>query len=272
MSHDYDPGYGNEPFKTLCREHPDETVYPRADFRVEWGPIFHRGRLDGSARVLVIGQDPAAHETIIRRILVGAAGQRVQGFLAKLGVRRSYVMVNVFLYSVFGQQGGERHKNDAGIIAYRNRWLDALLIGQKIEAVVAFGELAGGAWKKWKATPKGQDFEVAAVKIPHPTYPESAFSNNEEKRKAATKAMLSKWNGALNTLKTAITHPDEPTGLVPYGDDFQPNDLQGIPEFDVPPGVPPWMRGQESWATRTGSTTKEKRATITVTVPATFLP
>lgn len=60
MSHDYDPGYGNEPFKTLCREHPDETVYPRADFRVEWGPIFHRGQLDGSARVLVIGQDPAA--------------------------------------------------------------------------------------------------------------------------------------------------------------------------------------------------------------------
>src|SRR5262245_65405252 len=121
--------------------------------------------------------------------------------------------VNVFQSSVYGQQGGERHKNDPGIIAYRNRWLDALLIGHEIEAVVAFGELAGGAWKKWKATPKGQSFEVAAVKVPHPTYPESAFSNNEEKRKAATKAMLIKWNAALNTLRTAITHPDEPTSL-----------------------------------------------------------
>jgi uracil-DNA glycosylase len=179
--------------------------------------------------VLIIGQDPAAHETIIRRILVGVAGQRVQGFLAKLGVRRSYVMVNAFLYSVLGQQGGEKHKNDPGIASYRNRWLDALLIGQEIEAVVAFGELAGGAWRKWKATPKGQSFEVAAVKIPHPTYPESAFNNNEEKRKAATQAMLIKWNAALNTLRTAISHPDEPTSLVPYGDDFKPSDLQDIP-------------------------------------------
>ncbi len=31
-------------------------------FRVEWGPIFLRGRLDGPARVLVIGRDPAQHE------------------------------------------------------------------------------------------------------------------------------------------------------------------------------------------------------------------
>jgi hypothetical protein len=31
-------------------------------FRLEWGPIYYRGRLDGSARVLVIGQDPAADE------------------------------------------------------------------------------------------------------------------------------------------------------------------------------------------------------------------
>lgn len=272
MSHDYDPGYANEPFKTLCRDHPDETVYPQADFRIEWGPIFHRGRLDGSARVLIIGQDPAAHETIIRRILVGVAGQRVQGFLAKLGVRRSYVMVNAFLYSVFGQQGGEKHKNDSGIINYRNRWLDALLIGQQIEAVVAFGELAGGAWTKWKATPTGKGFAVASAKIPHPTFPESASNNNEEKRKALTKALLVKWNAALNTLRTAISHPDEPTSLVPYGDDFKPGDLQDIPEFDVPPGVPLWMRGQENWASRTGSNAKQKRATITVTVPANFVP
>jgi uncharacterized protein (DUF427 family) len=39
---------------------------------VEWGPVFHRGRLDGTARVLVIGQDPAAHEAVARRIPVTA--------------------------------------------------------------------------------------------------------------------------------------------------------------------------------------------------------
>src|SRR5690242_13409013 len=88
MSIDFDPGYGDQPFKTLVQNYPGEDVYPPGDFRTEWGPIFHRGRLDGSARVLMIGQDPAQHETIVRRILVGEAGQRAQGFLAKLGGKR----------------------------------------------------------------------------------------------------------------------------------------------------------------------------------------
>jgi hypothetical protein len=35
-------------------------MYPPSQFRVEWGPIFHRGRLDGSVRVFVIGQEPGA--------------------------------------------------------------------------------------------------------------------------------------------------------------------------------------------------------------------
>ena len=105
MTIDFDPGYGKNPWAKLVREYPDETVYPLKDFRVEWGPIFHRGRLDGTARVLIVGQDPAAHEAVCRRILVGEAGQRAQGFLAKLGITTSYVMVNTYLYSVYGQSG-----------------------------------------------------------------------------------------------------------------------------------------------------------------------
>ena len=60
MTHAFDPGYGNEPFRTLCADYPGADVYPPARFRVEWGPIFHRGRLDGSARVVVIGQEESA--------------------------------------------------------------------------------------------------------------------------------------------------------------------------------------------------------------------
>src|SRR5438309_9023005 len=124
MQHPFDPGYFKEPFRTLVRGYPEADVYPSDQFRVEWGPIFHRGRLDGSARVLVIGQDPAQHEAIVRRILVGEAGQRAQGFLAKLGITKSYVMINTFLFSVFGQGGGNAHKADAKIAAYRHKWLD----------------------------------------------------------------------------------------------------------------------------------------------------
>src|SRR5215813_9466246 len=138
MSHTFDSGYFAEPFRTLCMNYPESDVYVPDRFRVEWGPIFHRGRLDGSARVLVIGQDPAQHETIVRRILVGEAGRRLQGFLAKLGITTSYVLVNTFLYSVYGSVKAKT-KEDPRLIAYRNRWLDALLIGQQVEAVVSLG-------------------------------------------------------------------------------------------------------------------------------------
>ncbi|MEU9631544.1 hypothetical protein AB0D89_32745 [Streptomyces luteogriseus] len=38
-----------------------------------------------------------------RRILVGTAGRRFQGFLAKLGIDTSYVLINTYLCSVYGQ-------------------------------------------------------------------------------------------------------------------------------------------------------------------------
>ena len=150
----FDAGY-RRPYSTLVAAAPGEEVYPPDSFRTEWGPIFHRGRLDGSARVLVIGQDPATHETICRRILVGEAGQRAQGLLAKLGMTRSYVLINAFLYSVFGQRGGTRHIDDPGITAYRNRWLDTIARRNDLQAVVTFGRFADRAYETWKATPAG---------------------------------------------------------------------------------------------------------------------
>ena len=103
--HPFDAGPVRRPFGSLAANYPGPEAYPPADFRIEWGPVFHRGRLDGSAVVLVVGQDPGQHECVARRILVGEAGQRVQGFLRKLGIDRSYVMINAFLYSVYGQAG-----------------------------------------------------------------------------------------------------------------------------------------------------------------------
>jgi len=88
----------------------------------------------------------------VRRILVGEAGHRIQGFLAKLGIDRSYVMVNTYLYSVFGQGGGEKHRNDKKIAAYRNQWFKAILSTGKIDAVVALGSLASSAWEDWSTS------------------------------------------------------------------------------------------------------------------------
>ena len=165
----FDPGYDRAPFQDLVDQAPDSTIYPFKSFRFEWGPIFHRGRLDGSARVLCIGQDPAQHESIARRILTGTAGHRVQGFLAKLGFDRSYVLVNTFLYSVYGQQGGNQHIKDPGITAYRNKWLAAIVGTGTIEAVVAFGTLADTAWTKFLADPAGAtagEYPISACATP----------------------------------------------------------------------------------------------------------
>lgn len=266
MPHDFDPGYGKEPFKTLCRDY-DETLFPAADFRVEWGPVFHRGRLDGTARALAIGQDPAEHETILRRTLVGTAGRRIQGFLTKLGLTKRYVIINTFLCSVYGQHGGERHRNDPLIAAYRNRWLDALLVGTNIEAVVALGSLADSAWQAWKATPAGAARAVAYAKITHPTQPESAGGTAAAKA-LATKKLLQNWNAALAVLHPAITQRDVNTALVNYGPTWTAGDLAPIPEADLPPGIPAWMRGDKKWAKREGDTPVKKRRTIVVTIPA----
>ncbi len=267
MAHEFDPGYGAEPFATLCREYPGPETYPPADFRVEWGPVFHRGRLDGSARVLVLGQDPSVHEAVTRRILIGIAGQRAQGFLAKLGLTASYVMVNTFLYGVYGQRGGEKRVADPGIAAYRNRWLDALLVGTGVEAVVAFGHLADAAFIGWRATPAGQGYAGAYESIPHPTYPESSAHGDPAKAAAATRRMLREWNEALARLSTRVAHADVARPLVPYGDAFAPDDTPPIPAADLPAGLPTWMGALPGWADRVGSTPDEKRATIVVTAP-----
>lgn len=255
------PGYAHEPFRSLVESYPGTAIYPADAFRVEWGPIFHRGRLDGTARILVLGQDPAQHETIARRILMGNAGRRAQGFLNKLGMDSSYVMINAFLYCVYGK-GGAQHIGDADIAAYRNRWIRAILDAGQIKAVVAFGALADRAWKMWLASPDAAGRPgVAYRKLPHPTSPEAGGGDVA----AATKAMLQSYNAGLAALAPAVTPADTPGPLVPYGDAFTPDDLPGIPQRDLPAGSPPWMGAQTDWAARDGASAIEKRFNIRVT-------
>ena len=266
MPSPFDPGYFEEPFRSLVRDFPEEDVYPRDQFRVEWGPIFHRGRLDGSARVLVIGQDPAQHETIVRRVLVGEAGRRLQGFLAKLGVDTSYAIVNTFLYSVYGTVKAATRR-DPRLAAYRNRWLDALLIGRRVEGVLALGEAADEAWRTWKATPAGAAVDFAYAPVTHPTQPESSSGGNRTKLAEATKKMLKNWNVALQTLAPAIQHPDTARPLVLYGETWAPDDRLPVPQADLPAGLPAWMHEQDGWAKRVGANLLAKRRNITITVP-----
>jgi uracil-DNA glycosylase len=263
------PGYP-PPYDALVASYPGAAIYPAPAFRVEWGPIFHRGRLDGTAKLLVLGQDPAVAETVTRRILVGVAGQRTQGLLARLGLTRSYVMVNTFLYSVFGQGSGNAHIKDDAIATYRNSWLDTIVSHNDIAAIITLGTLATTAYRRWLAS--GAEFAGHHAAVLHPTYPESASAAGQVTLADATKRLLADWNEALPALIAAITHPDETAPGTPYGTTFTDADMPPIPPDDLPTGIPAWMRSARDWASRNGPDADTKRATITVEVPPAARP
>jgi len=268
-AHPFCPGYDRPPYRALVEGYPGAEAYPPAAFRTEWGPIFHRGRLDGTARILVIGQDPATHEDVARRILVGEAGQRIQGFLDKLGITTSYVFVNTFLYSVYGQSGGTKHVADPLIATARHAWLDALAADNTFEAVVTLGTLADKAYLAWQKLPGTHAATWRYVTVLHPTYPDSASASGSITFADAMKRLCESWNHGLDVLTAApggLT-PDVPRALVHYGDAITPAEHGVIPEGDLPPGLPSWMRGALSWANRAGTTQDTKRANLTVTIP-----
>lgn len=207
-------------------------------FRLEWGPHYYRGRLDGSAKVLIIGQDPAADENVARRILVGDAGQRVQGLLAKLGLTRSYVMVNTSLYCIFGQFDAElKAFTDLPQVAqWRNQLLTALA-GPNIQAILAMGQAAQHVVDTW---PGAAAFTAAGriFKMLHPTArPEPSVKKD--------------WSTHLAAIGAKVTaDADGHRDLSPYpAGSFSKQDLANVPLRDFGFGAPAWM-GTGNMATR----------------------
>jgi uracil-DNA glycosylase len=248
-------------FRELCEDYPDDTVYRGADgFRSLWGPIFYRGRANGTARLLVIGQDPAQTEAFTRRILCGRAGRRAQGFVEKLGLTEHYLMINTFAYGIYNQAMALPHLHDPAIQTYRHKWFEAAFAHGKIEAVVTFGTPAFDAWTAWKTTPAGQANTVFHHRALHPTADDSSGGA------ITRKELLDNWNVAATALHGAIKTPDVNKPLVPYGNDFTPAELPEIPGRDLPMGLQPWMRTTDFWATMS-TTPGTERANISIQVP-----
>jgi hypothetical protein len=138
--------------------------------------------------------------------------------------------------------------------------------------VIALGSLADTAFTTWKGTPSGASYGGAYRHILHPTYPDSAAASGGGSADQLMAEMLANWNAGLDALAPALSHPDTVVPLVHYGTALAPGDLADIPAADLPAGCPAWMRSAEPWAARTGATAADKRATITVTVPADLRP
>ena len=200
------------------------------DFWFDWGPIFYRGRLDGSARVLCVGSDPGPTERIPGRCLVGNAGQRVQGFLTKLGLTRSYVCVNAWAYAVHPTQAQaeQEHLADPAQSAWRNGLYDAVA-GPTLQAVIAFGAMAQRAVALWPGRP-----DIPLHEVPHP-------SSRDARR------LLDEWRATVAALRPVVAPDADGDNTGPnYGTRFAESDYAAIPRRDLPFGAPAFL-GDDAW-------------------------
>lgn len=229
---DYDPG-PPAAFAAHFAAHPD-LGSKKSLFWHTWGPIFYRGRLDGSARLLCIASDPGPTERIACRSLVGDAGQRVQGFLRKLGLTRSYVLVNAHTFALFpskGAAGESLLRANGALKTWRNQLYDMLLT-PSVQAIVAFGGQAQLAVDQWPGRGSTPVFDV-----PHPSA-----------RNAASLARG--WREAVPALRALVTpDPDGSTSEANYGAGIKEADYAPIPARDLPWGLPPFI-GDDAWGRR----------------------
>jgi hypothetical protein len=178
----------------------------RGKFRFDMGPVFYRGRLDGSARVLVIGQDAATDEALIHRSFTGGTGQDTQHLLNSIGITRSYVFMNTYIYSVYEQddefgtaiaqldangQPGEvaKHRNKMfyKVFEQASKYTDPTT-GAKggIVLTIAIGSAAEKSWKTFLVE-HGNDPLVKGVKHYNTQHPGAAtfIQGNIDKAKKA---------------------------------------------------------------------------------------
>lgn len=244
---EWDPG-PPAAFKALFRRAPlDEYQSAPTFFRLHWGPVWYRGRLNGKARVLVVGQDPSADENIARRVMVGVAGQRAQQFLRKVGIDKSYVVVNASLYSIFNEvvDGAtlSTFTDRLKIRTWMNDYLDLIATKSPVEAVIAFGAVARHVLDGWPG--------IAAFKparffhLTHPTAPLAA-------------AAPANWSANLAGVAAQVTADSGVVrDLTPYpGPDFRTEDSVRIPLRDLPFGIPTWVGTGDMAARKDQGTTR----------------
>lgn len=215
---------------SLLMDHPDYTPV-KEFFWFNWGPVFYRGRLNQSAKILCVASDPGPTERIGDRALIGNAGQRVQGFLSKIGITKSYVCLNGFIYALHPSHLGDGIKllDDPVHTAWRNKVFDAAT-GPKLQAIVAFGDIAKKTVDLWDG--KG---DTPVFKTYHPSY---RFDESK---------LTADWNRVITELRAIVTKDKGGNNTLPlYGTKIEESDYKPIPSGDLPFGSAPFL-GDEHW-------------------------
>ena len=236
----YDRGPRGRVARHIARApaYPDTGDY-KGVFWADWGAVFYRGRLNGTARLLGIASDPGPTEGLpfVRRSLVGDAGQRTQGFLEKLGLTQSYVLVNAFTYPTRPSrlaQGRKLFRDFPDQLLWRNQYYDLLYASGNIQGIALFGEQAKTAFRLWNtyrmdAGHPDLKTEVTVVEVPHPS------SGRGEWDSFASKALARGWREGITELRKVVTPDDEALAKQPnFGLSFSEADYAPIPPLDLP--------------------------------------
>lgn len=157
---DYDPGPAkNRSWSRLFAETPNYrglgiALSGNEEFRWHFGPMFYRGRLgDQQVKVLIVGQEGAQDESLSHRSFTGGTGGRMQHLLTHLGINRSYLFLNTFVYPIFGQYDGllpiiAQHPASP-VAQHRKKLFDYVVSRNELQLVVAVGRAAKESIASW---------------------------------------------------------------------------------------------------------------------------
>jgi hypothetical protein len=138
----------------------------------------------------------------------------VQGFLAKLGLTRSYVCVNAYAHALLPSRSMSAIPilSEPEQRSWRNE-LFSMIIGPQLQAVVSFGLQARIAVEQWSGAPP-----LMIKNVPHPSSRDAAKLINE-------------WRSAVADLRTVVTpDPDGNSAGPNYGEKFAESDTHRFRE------------------------------------------
>ena len=159
----------------------------------------------------------------------------MQGFLAKLGLTRSYLCLNAFVYAMYPSHSSSAPTvlKDPLQLAWRNELLDKAKT-PSVQAIVAFGRNAQEAVDLWPAAST-----MPMFKVPHPSSHDA-------------QVLVDAWRAAITQLRPIVSPDPDGTAAGPnYGASFTEADYAPVPKADLPFGLPDWF-GDDHWG-RTGS-------------------
>ncbi|MGI9597832.1 MAG: uracil-DNA glycosylase family protein [Acidimicrobiales bacterium] len=274
---EYDPGPArNRRWARLFSETPNyrafgKAVTGREEFRWHFGPMYYRGRLgDNKVKVLVIGQEGAQDESLSHRSFTGGTGGRMQNLLNHLGITRSYLFMNTFVYPIFGQYDGDNRliaqHPDSPARQHREELFDYVVARNDLQLVVAVGLAAKESVASWveshggTASPSALHKADASVISPNLHLVGVMHPGGAGKGGAVTKIKASFVSAIKEVEKWATADPNwlpvdsdgtrEPAGAYKYSSD-------PIPFRDFPYGSP-WRLGRGA----TSSNRKDRQQSI----------